>query len=476
MRDLNEQEIMNRVENSIERMRGLKCSLKSKVYLINTKIISPIIYLSSSHIISKLNLNKIDQYILQFFWDHKPAKIKNKVIMNKVEYGGLKVPCFSLKYLALRGFWIKEGLTNTIQLWKEFVHHESGFSIKDLIVSGSGLNTFKSISLFYREILEIAKGLINNNDSDLLIIENQRININENLVVNGGVFTNVNFNNSELRDIIHTDGGIFTAKEIMDKFNINVLTANSLISCIPRSWKERLKKVKCRNDDNNIYMILKTRKPISRITCKLIYQYYLEIHAQRPNACTTWSRLSGIEIANTNWNFYFSIIKHMSFKQYYQMIQYKLIHRILNVNVYLEKCKIKNSKLCDVCKINEETIDHVFIDCSDRENFIIECKNWLDKITKINFQISNLEFLFGILNEGNDEYIDVYNRYFFVLKMYIWQCRNELSIPSLNCFINFLTNEIVYERECIRLKNKDIAKNLNLRWKDIITALNISID
>ena len=117
MRDLNEQEIMNRVENSIERMRGLKCSLKSKVYLINTKIISPIIYLSSSHIISKLNLNKIDQYIPQFFRHHKPAKIKNKVIMNQVEYGGLKVPCFSLKYLALRGFWIKEGLTNTIQLW-----------------------------------------------------------------------------------------------------------------------------------------------------------------------------------------------------------------------------------------------------------------------------------------------------------------------------------------------------------------------
>ena len=199
----------------------LKCSLKSKVYLINTKIVSPIIYLSSSHIISKCNLNKIDKYILKFFWDDKPAKIKNKVIMNQIEHGGLKVPCFSLKYLALRGFWIKEGLKDTIQLWKEFVHHDSGFSINDLIISGSGLNTFKNISLFYREILEIARGLINNRDSDLLIIENQRLNINENLAVNGGVFTNINLNNSKLRDIIHTDGRIFTAQEIMDKFHVN---------------------------------------------------------------------------------------------------------------------------------------------------------------------------------------------------------------------------------------------------------------
>ena len=87
----------------------------------------------------------------------------------------------------------------------------------------------------------------------------------------------------------------------------------------------------------------------------------------------------------------------MSFKQYYQMVQYKLIHRILNVNVYLEKCKIENSKLCSICKNNDETIDHVFIECNGRENFIIECKNWLDEKTKINFQISNLEFLFGIL-------------------------------------------------------------------------------
>lgn len=96
-----------------------------------------------------------------------------------------------------------------------------------------------------------------------------------------------------------------------------------------------------------------------------------------------------------------------------------------------------NSKLCDVCKKHDETIDHVFIDCSDRENFITDCKNWLDKITKINFQISNLEFLLGLLHEGNDEYINVYNRYFFVLKMCIWQCKNDLLIPSLNDFINF---------------------------------------
>ena len=65
--------------------------------------------------------------------------------MNQVENGGLKVPSFSLKYLALRGFWIKEGLKDTTQLWKEFVHHESGSSINYLIISGLGLNTFKSI-------------------------------------------------------------------------------------------------------------------------------------------------------------------------------------------------------------------------------------------------------------------------------------------------------------------------------------------
>ena len=81
---------------------------------------------------------------------------------------------------------------------------------------------------------------MNNKNSDLLIIENQRINMNENLVVNGDIFTNRNFQNTELRDIIHTDGRIFTAHEI-DKFHVNVLTANSIISCIPRSWKERLK-------------------------------------------------------------------------------------------------------------------------------------------------------------------------------------------------------------------------------------------
>ncbi len=44
--------------------------------------------------------------------------------------------------------------------------------------------------------------------------------------------------------------------------------------------------------------------------------------------------------------------------------QYKVLNRILATNSFLKMCKITNSSLCTFCKVDEETVEHLFWYCT----------------------------------------------------------------------------------------------------------------
>ena len=105
----------------------------------------------------------------------------------------------------------------------------------------------------------------------------------------------------------------------------------------------------------------------------------------------------------------------MTYKQNHFMTQFKLLHRLLNVNVYLYKCKLEDSELCEVC-LDRETISHVFLECADRRKFIADCKKWIDNVTNLSFQITDHEILFGIINHTVDEHIGLLTDICLMLK------------------------------------------------------------
>ena len=136
---------------------------------------------------------------------------------------------------------------------------------------------------------------------------------------------------------MHENGRLYTAQELKDNFDLDLMTANSVISSIPRNWKHRLKNLKSVSQDTSIYFLLSKRKCIDKVRCKEVYDYHIQKLTELPTSCKTWCRLSRTDFDSTHWQFYFNNIKAMSFRQHSQMFQYKLLHRILNVNTYLKK-------------------------------------------------------------------------------------------------------------------------------------------
>ena len=77
------------------------------------------------------------------------------------------------------------------------------------------------------------------------------------------------------------------------------------------------------------------------------------------------------------------------------MIQFKIIHRLLNVKEYLKKCNLEPEDDCPFCD-EVESIEHVFLYCSYNDNFFNKCISWIDNIVEVSFQISPEEILFTI--------------------------------------------------------------------------------
>jgi hypothetical protein len=85
------------------------------------------------------------------------------------------------------------------------------------------------------------------------------------------------------------------------------------------------------------------------------------------NIINKWS--NEFDIEETEWGLIFSESFSLSKINKLSCFQYKLIHRILALNPYLSKCKIKETELCSFCSEAKETYKHFLGDCNVTKNF-----------------------------------------------------------------------------------------------------------
>merc|ERR1712121_489204 len=130
-----------------------------------------------------------------------------------------------------------------------------------------------------------------------------------------------------------------------------------------------------------------------------------------PTSQNKWCDILGGQ--NIDWNLaYLSPLKScLSTKIRY--FQYKLLHRILGVNTYTSRIGLTNNNLCSFCLTEEETIIHLFWDCTITKQFINDIQN--DILHNVN--INCISFLFG--TDENELYINfvfLYAKYFIFMK------------------------------------------------------------
>ena len=69
--------------------------------------------------------------------------------------------------------------------------------------------------------------------------------------------------------------------------------------------------------------------------------------------------------------------------QFSRAFQYKLMHDILPVNYKLYKWKILDSPRCSYCFIQNETIEHLFYQCTVAITFYRQIQKWANNLFNI---------------------------------------------------------------------------------------------
>ena len=92
-------------------------SLKGKICIINSLIISLFVYPASILGIDAKIQDEIDYAIFNFLWDNKPAKIAKVVIQSEIRKGGLKMPNIYKKVRTWRLMWLKRAVKDPNRAW-----------------------------------------------------------------------------------------------------------------------------------------------------------------------------------------------------------------------------------------------------------------------------------------------------------------------------------------------------------------------
>ena len=146
-----------------------------------------------------------------------------------------------------------------------------------------------------------------------------------------------------------------------------------------------------------------------------------------------------------------------------QIFQYKIIHNILPTRCSLYRIKLCDSEICQLCKLQPQTLPHLLYRCSVISNFWSAFQRlWLGKNkNRITFTESNI--LFGWHDNTTES---ILNYVTLVAKYYIFCTIQDSDDVPIDGFPSLLKIKLDTLQQ-IAVKNK-ASDNFNKKWKEFI--------
>ena len=150
-----------------------------------------------------------------------------------------------------------------------------------------------------------------------------------------------------------------------------------------------------------------------------------------------------------------------------QWFQSRINHFILGTNSLLNKINPNFDNKCQFCKTDEETIEHIFWNCTKTQELLISLETKLDSLS-INLSYNKATFLFGLFNSKKIHI--AHNLFILWLKFYIYKTKQEEGVLNLNSALNHLKTYYQYSRAAF-IYNNDQDKFEN-NWKQYSNLFN----
>lgn len=448
-----------------------------KITIIKTLCLSKINYAISSLEIPNGFIKQVKDMLEQFLWSKKPARIKNRVLYNDYDYGGLRMINLDQYIKAQKINWIKLLLNNKDTVPYSYISAFIDMTLEHYLKCNLNASWLpKKLHKFYKDVLsewfslkqeptlvdDIQREVLWNNR--FIMIGNKRL-YNKKLYKNGLIFIN---------DIINEQGKFITHQQLVNKFGQFITQYDYLClkDAIPYQWRCTLTQKTLMEIEPNaetVYFKLnKLLKPASLLKSKDIYWMINTQTTTTPTCYQSWFEKYFIEFSQFNWRRIFTLTKSITLNTKLIEFQYKIIHRVYASDSYVSNFDNSVSKICRLC-LCDNNIPHLFVDCIRVRQFWIDLKEWLATIVTVNVDFSTAEIIFGILKGAS------YKVNFCLLhaKWYIHITKqdNPARHTTFVGFVKYFEGVLIIEKE-IAISRKSLYQ-FDKNLKPLLTALDI---
>ena len=443
--ELNSQEILLKVKNTLNHWSKRRLTLSGRITVIKSLAISKFVYLFISLPPPPNELIKeLEKLFYRFLWNSGPDRIKRKVIVKNIECAGLRMVEIKSFIKALKISWLRRIRQQSDASSRKDL---SCINFSQLFSVGGCYAAKLSADLqnpFWKDLLHVWAEFCN-----ILPVENigqileSPLWYNENM--GRGNFILKHWYDNGIRvvyDIVAENGEFYTFEQLKVMYNIRgtFLDYQRMLNNISQSWKAQINdnRVFILENKHNVLCNIYVKKLIkAKKGSKIFYDTFVGVNEYIPQG--KWQAEMG-DIRENEWKLYF-----LNIKQWHEIklrdFQYKINNKILVTNSFLFKINKVDSEICSYCKEQPEQIHHLFLTCPKVKLFWNELKTWLHANINLEISLEDREILFSY--SGKKELVN----YIYVLaKYFIYQSKFFTRNININGFISLLKKKMLSEK------------------------------
>ena len=470
--ELNFKEKNKKLENVLNMWKARKLTIKGKVTVLQSLALSQMYFTSSILYVPPEVISNVTKLIFNFLWPKK-EHVKRNIVIQEVDYGGIKMPEFLSKVKAMKVMWIKQ-LSNN-EKWSTLAKYflQLKMPINDFLKCRYDTSFLKAkIPDFYKQILEYWYEL-QSPPRNAEEIRSESLFNNKDIKIDlTPIFHKACFNNGlkYIDHIIDNTGKFIRLDDLNEKYdvNLNIMTYNSIKDAIPVEWKRILKNT-CSTtptDDSVKIKINNIDTKLTHLTNKSIYWEYVRKKLETASAIKKWEEY--YDLWHFDWKEIFIIPKKTTRESYLHSLQFQILHRYYPCNKMLGTWYDDHNKLCETCQI-EDTLEHYFFFCETSKIFWSHFKHWWHSVTSVDLNLTMFYVIFGIINERDESLINALNFCILFGKYFIAKCKKGGDMCCFFSFLRELKNRIEIENY-IYCQNGKEARFIQT-WAEIYNSL-----
>ena len=474
---------LNLMKNLLRMWSTRNISLKGKITVINSLIVSLFVYPATIMDIDKESLDDIDKCIFSFLWNGKKAKIAKVIIQNQIEKGGLKMPNIYLKVKAWKLMWLKRAIIYEHRKWVAVLNTIlKDLNFTDLLQTSPVKENIyvQKLPKFYQNIIKDWASIKTLNINSKAGILNQVIWYNNKITIENKPFLWLDWYKKgifKIKHLINSKGGFLMPDELRIKNGIscNFLQNLQIRQSIPLDWRQKIisaEQLNTKELNEGLCLDPKNKlTDLNKLTSKQVYWHLISLQkCKLPSSISKWHETFQVPVdPNINpqmWEIIFTLPFKSCDETYLQSFQYKIIHRIIPCNYWLHVLKVKENPECERCKVND-TIPHYFIHCSMLNNFWTFLSNWWLRTFKAIIPNEDSFIIFGI---ETDTHSVIFNYMLILAKWYIYRCK-AIVIKNIDFFdfLQFLKSKLVLKQ--LYYKYNDKMHAFDSKWGALFESL-----